>query len=137
MVPDVGAWGSEPFDNDGAADWGGDLDDARPQDRAIIVRSALILDDGYLNVGQGQIAMAAAAVVAAVRRGSVPDSSYWPDFLTAGGSLDLPDDLRDLALNALDRITSSNSELQDLWTEDGPNEEWEAQITGLRASLQP
>jgi hypothetical protein len=86
----------------------GDLDDARPEDRAAIVRFALTLDSGYLEVDQGQIAVAAAAVVAAVRRGTVPDSPYWPEFLTTGQVLNLPD-LRDLASNALDRITSSDS----------------------------
>jgi uncharacterized protein DUF4259 len=135
MVCGMGTWGSEPFDNDGAADWGNDLDDARPEDRAALVRSALTLDDGYLEVDEGQIAVAAAAVVAAVRCGTVPDSPYWPDFLTASEGLDLPD-LRDLALTALDRIVGPESELHELWTEDGPSEEWDAQITALRASLQ-
>jgi hypothetical protein len=131
----MGTWGSDPFDNDGAADWGNDLDDARPQDRAAMVREALTLDGGYLDADDGEIAIAAVAVVAAVTSGTVPDSAYWPDFLTYGEGLDLPDDLKGLASAALDRVTGQDSELQELWTEGGPNDEWDEEIAELRASL--
>lgn len=124
------------FDNDGAADWGAELDEARPEDRAQMVRSALSPDDGYLDADDGEVAVAAVAVVAMVRSGTADVSAYWPDFLERGEALHLPDDLKDLALTALDRVTGPDSELQALWTEDGPNDEWAAQIAALRAALQ-
>jgi hypothetical protein len=131
----MGAWATGPFDNDGAADWANELNDARPEDRAGLVRSALILSDGYLDVDDGQAAVAAVAVVAGVHRGLAPDSARWPDFLANGEALHLPADLRDLASAALNRVTGPDSELQELWTEDGPNDEWASQIAALHAAL--
>lgn len=131
----MGTWSTGPFDNDTAADWAGDLHDARPDDRAQMVRAALMVEDGYLDMVDGQIAIAAVAVVAAVSSGMVPDSAYWPDFLTGGETLPLPDDLRDLALAVLDRVTGDESDLQAAWTEGGPDDAWAAEITTLRTQL--
>jgi Domain of unknown function (DUF4259) len=114
MICRVGTWEAGPFDNDGAADWGSDLHDARPDDRAAMVRAALTPEDGNMDGGDGQLAVAAIAVVAAVRSGQ---------------------DLTALALSTLDRVTGEDSEPQELWTEDGPNEAWEAEIAALRAAL--
>jgi len=132
----VGTWGSGPFENDGAWDWVGDLQEARPADRAAIVRSALTLGQGYLQVDDGQAAIAAVAVVAAVASGTTGQPAGWPDLFTGDAPLRLPDDLKDLALTALDRVTSRDSELQSLRTEGGPDHDWDAQITALRSSLQ-
>ena len=37
----MGTWGPGPFDNDTAADFAGDLDDALPDEREAIVRGVL------------------------------------------------------------------------------------------------
>jgi len=132
----VGTWGSGPFENDGASDWASDLQDAPPADRVAIVRSALTLSEGYLDVDDGQAAVAAVAVVAAAIPGTVAEPAGWPDFLAGDDTLRLPDDLRDLALTALDRVTGKDSELKALWTEGGPDQDWDAQIAALRTSLQ-
>ncbi|HVQ93585.1 MAG TPA: DUF4259 domain-containing protein [Mycobacteriales bacterium] len=117
----MGAWDTGPFDNDGAADWCGELQDADPADRARLIRAALAsaVDEGdYLDVDVAQEAVAAAAVVASQRVGGRPlDSAYAPDFLRAGASIDLSDDVIPLAVRALDRIVGENSEWRDLWQE--------------------
>lgn len=115
----MGTWDSGPFDNDTAADWCGDLDDADVAERPVLVREALSRaagEDSYLDADVACEAIAAAAIVAAQQPGGQPISSpYAPDFLRNGGQLDLPDDLAAFAARALDRIMAADSEWRDLW----------------------
>lgn len=123
----MGTWDSGPFDNDAASDWASDLQDASPENRAAVVRSALTLEEGYLDVDDGQAAVAAVAVVAVIS-GTAVQPADWPDFLAGSDTLHLPDDLRDMAVTALDRVTDEDSELHGLWTDSGSNDDWDAQI---------
>ncbi|MCI4066078.1 DUF4259 domain-containing protein [Micromonospora sp. R77] len=115
----MGTWGNGPFDNDTAADWCSDLDDADVAKRPAMVREALNRaagEDGYLDADIACEAIAAAAIVAAQQPGGQPITSpYAPDFLLNGGQLDVPGDLAVLAARALDRIMSTDSEWRDLW----------------------
>ncbi|TYB90921.1 DUF4259 domain-containing protein [Micromonospora sp. WP24] len=115
----MGTWDSGPFDNDTAADWCGDLDDADATKRPAMVREALsraASENGYLDADVACEAIAAASIVAAHRPGGQPlTSPYAPDFLRDGGRLDLPDDLAALAVKALDRVMVADSEWRDLW----------------------
>ncbi|MEU5943741.1 DUF4259 domain-containing protein [Micromonospora sp. NPDC047548] len=115
----MGTWDSGPFDNDTAADWCGDLDDADVVKRPVLVREALSRatgEDGYLDADIACETIAAAAIVAAQQPGGQPITSpYAPDFLRDGGRLDLPDDLAVIAVRALDRIMAADSEWRDLW----------------------
>ncbi len=135
----MGTWAAGPFDNDTAADWCGDLDDAAPQERPALVERALrvALDaDGYLDSDLGVEAVAAAAVVAAHLPGApAVDSAYAPDFLTAGARLDLSERLRSLAVRALDRVVADDSELAGLWAEAGEPNGFLAEVALLRSAL--
>ncbi|MEU9211761.1 DUF4259 domain-containing protein [Streptomyces sp. NPDC048415] len=131
----MGTWDVCPFDNDTAADFGGDLDQVAAGEREGIVRSALtrVIDTAaYLEAPESEVAVAAAALVAAQCPGGEPaDPIYRPEE-------PLPDltGLRDLALQALDRIMTEPSELIDLWAESdgGP---WRANIRRLQNVLLP
>jgi hypothetical protein len=118
----MGTWDFGPFDNDDAADWSGDLQDTDPARRAALIRETLdevLHEDEYLEADVANQAIAAAAVIASQLPGGTPlTTAYAPDFLTAGETLDLPDDLPALALRALDRIAGDDSEWSELW-EDG------------------
>lgn len=135
----MGTWAAGPFDNDTAADWCGELDDAAPERRPALVERALraALDEpGYLDSDLAVEAVAAAAVVAAHLPGAARvDSAYAPDFLTAGGRADLPDRLRPLAVQALDRVVADDSELAELWAEAGEPNEFVAELAIVRAAL--
>jgi hypothetical protein len=137
----MGTWDVGPFDNDTAADWCGDLDDAASGQRPTIVRSALttVLDNGddYLDSDVAVEAIAAAALVASQLPGGTKiTSAYAPDFLLEGGSLELVDDVPALAVRALDRIVGDNSEWHELWeeTEDGGSAL--AAVQQIRATIQ-
>ncbi|MBL6280032.1 DUF4259 domain-containing protein [Micromonospora fiedleri] len=133
----MGTWDDGPFDNDTAADWCGDLHDADPSARAAMVRAALTtaaFDTGYLDHVNAVSAIAAAAITASQMPGGDPITSpYAPDFLLAGESLDLDDDLPQLAVEALDRVLSDDSEWRSDWAEAGVSEF--PQINKLRAVL--
>ncbi|THA74607.1 DUF4259 domain-containing protein [Streptomyces sp. A0592] len=131
----MGTWDVGPFDNDTAADWCGDLDDASPEARQGLVRDALAraadtADD--LDADVADEAIAAAALVAAQCPGGEPAHPHY------GPDEPLPDltGLRALALQALDRVITEPSELLELWAEAdaGP---WQATINRLRSTLTP
>ncbi|RIV40356.1 DUF4259 domain-containing protein [Micromonospora radicis] len=121
----MGTWDSGPFDNDTAADWCGDLDDADLAKRPTLVREALSRaadEDGYLDSDVACEAIAAAAIVAAQQPGGPPiASAYAPGFLLDGGRFELPDDLVVLAVRALDRVMAADSEWHDLWQDAAGN----------------
>lgn len=88
----MGTWDNGPFDNDTAADFAGDLDDAEPGEREALVRGVLtrtVDATGWL--AEGEEAVAAAALIAAQCPGGDPlDTPYGPEepmpaFLTISG----------------------------------------------------
>ncbi|MEU5836846.1 DUF4259 domain-containing protein [Streptomyces diacarni] len=129
----MGTWDAGPFDNDAAADFAGTLDDAAPHERHALLAAALREATGtadYLDADLGQEAVAAAALVAAQHPEGAPAAR------ATGPQHPLPDltDLRPLAVQALDRVTTQPSELLDLWTE-SPTSPWPPTITALRHTL--
>jgi hypothetical protein len=44
----------------------------------------------------------------------------------------VPEDIRDAAVSAIERILGPNSELPELWDEGGRNEKWHAAVHDLR-----
>jgi hypothetical protein len=112
----VGAWDSGPFDNDDAADFAGQLDEADQNQRIEMIRDALRAgadgdDEAFPR------AVAAAAVLAATRADIPVDWSYAPKFDVGG--LDVADDLVELAVLALDAVADSDSEYAELFGEAG------------------
>jgi Domain of unknown function (DUF4259) len=120
----VGAWDSGPFDNDDAADFAAELDDADPNQRLLLLREALQAaidptDDDDEEAAQPR-AVAAAAIVAASRVDAAAiESGYAPKFLAAGDPLEVTDDLLELAVLALDRIAETETEWAELFGEGG------------------
>lgn len=131
----MGAWGTEPFDNDDAADFCGDLDDLSSADRPEAIRAALveaIEETEYLDLSIGSVAVAAAAIVAAQRPGGIElDEDYGPDEPIPR----LPDAFVPLAAQALDRVLADDSEIRDCWGDSADSTEWADRIEQLRAAL--
>ncbi|MGC5400048.1 DUF4259 domain-containing protein [Streptomyces sp. DT20] len=133
----MGTWGIGPFDNDTAADFGGDLDEAAAEEREAMVRSVLKRAAGpadFLGIYDGERAVAAAALVVAQHPdGDHACSNYGPSEPLS----ELPADLRLLALDALDQVVSNGSELAELWAEAANWSKWRQDITRLRDVLDP
>ena len=104
----MGAWGTAVFDNDDAADFANEIEDAGSfaemrelLDRAL---STVINSDEFLDNGDASTGAAAAALIAAWDKPELlGERAYsleeWPKFDAA-----LPDELRAKAGQALDRI---------------------------------
>ncbi len=136
----MGTWGSGPFENDDAADFADDLDDADPAEREVLIRAALqraVDAEDYLEVGDAARAVAAAAVVGATRTPGMPmdDDQDGPEFLQTGDLPPLPDDLVELAREALDRVAADDSEWRELWEESDALGEAVAVLDEVRTGL--
>lgn len=133
----MGTWDIGPFDNDTAADFAGDLDEAavderEPMVRRVLKRAADCTD--FLDAADAERAVAAAALVVARHPDGEPAcSNYGPSEPLA----EFPADLRTLAIDALDRVVAELSELAELWgdAENGPK--WRQNIIRLRDVLDP
>ncbi len=135
----MGTWDTGPFDNDTAADWCDQLEEAEPAQRAQLVEAALtavLHETGYLDSDLAAEAIAATAIVASQRPGGPPlESGYAPDFLMDGGTLPLPEHLAGSALRALYRIQSADSQWRQLWEQSDNLDEAVAALAALRAAL--
>jgi hypothetical protein len=137
----MGTWGAGSFANDIAADWAGDLvEDGTPETVREALTSAADSPAGdYLDADEGAEAIAAAEVVAAAAGRPCESDAYSEEAIAWAGR---PAELRDeafvtLALRALDRVAADDSELRDVWFEDGDESgrEWTAAVDDLRARL--
>jgi hypothetical protein len=126
----MGTWDIGPFDNDTAADFCGQLDDAAPDAREGIIRDVLSVvtsTTDFLDSYDAEKAVAAAALIASQCPGGAPaTSAYAPD----GGLPDLTG-LREPAHRALERVLTEPSELLELW-EEGDAGPWRAGIRELQ-----
>lgn len=130
----MGTWGTGPFENDTAADFSYTLDAATPAGRVELVRRVLTrlpATGGYLY--HAQEAVAGAAVLAA----QCPDGRpVDPDLGPKLPLQDVPDDLRLLAAQALDRVAADERE-NGSWFEPADARRWRAMVQSLRDVLDP
>ncbi|MER7196128.1 DUF4259 domain-containing protein [Streptomyces flaveolus] len=133
----VGTREMRPFGNDMAADFANTLDDAAPDQREDLVRETLrrVVQAGdYLEAPEGEEAVAAAALIGAqCPGGDAVSASYGPEEPMPA----FTDDLRVLAVDALDRVVAEKSEIADLWDEPPNGLEWRRGIRRLRPLLAP
>ena len=132
----MGTWGSGVFANDDAMDWIAALEDT--DDIGVVERAlgAVTNADGYLEAPTCAEALAAAEVVATLRKQPGPDvPSEVFEWLARVGR-ELPPKLPGEAQLAIDRIMTE-SELQELWEEAGEPDlgEWRATLDELRGRL--
>ena len=127
------AWASGLFDNDEAMDFVGDLAEAPDWRTVVQMLGHVTKTSGYLEAPEGEIAVAAAAIVAA----SVGDVTLLPDshrdLKAALGKA--PDGAVALARSALARVVGPASELDELWQEGEDHDAWLTQIAGLQTTL--
>lgn len=134
----MGTWGTDPFGNDTACDWVYDLEETSDLS---LIRSTLeyILenDPELVSSHEGDQAIAAADTVARLNGKFYVRNSYTQslDEWVEKTRLTPSRSLVDLALKALDRITTKPSESVDLWEESDSFEERKQQIEALKNRL--
>lgn len=129
----MGTWGSGPFENDGASDF---VQDAGAMPAPSIAQALLSIADAapddYLDVDDGQAAVAAAEIVA-LGFGYGKLEGLSPELRRMARTLGPNENLRILAIRALPRILDlENSELAGLWEGD---KDFEPSIKDLIARL--
>lgn len=127
----MGAWGHGSFDNDDALDWLGDLEDQGP----ILVLDALEQIVALVAYDDACCAALAAAELVAAAHGRGEDrlndtAAAW--LRENRGEVATID--RKLAHRAVERIFTK-SELRDLWSESGDDNEWHADVRELLGRL--
>jgi len=135
----MGAWGHNAFANDDALDW---LYDAEESGMVGAVKLAFrtILTTPpsvYLESPEGAVGLAAAEVVA-ISFGHPRDAEDPVRVAAISRSsaeiVGIPD-IVPTAQRTIDRVVDENSELNELWNENGPNADWQNEIADLRARL--
>jgi hypothetical protein len=128
----VGTWDKGPFDNDAAADWGGEFGEASDEARIEMIEEALRAaaeESDYLEADTAYEAIAAAAVVAArLPGGPIVDAELMLE-------VELPPELPDLALRALDRVVDEDSGWRDRWDEADQLDDAVAVLEPIREAL--
>ncbi|MGE3192867.1 MAG: DUF4259 domain-containing protein [Microbacteriaceae bacterium] len=129
----MGTWSGQPFGNDGAADWGWELDDA--SDWGPVRQALNDALEGPLDGDVAETAIAAAEVVAHGLGRPTQSDAYTVSvsaFVERVGAP--PADLVPLAVAALGTATGPDSELTELWNEADPTE-WREDCAKLDAAL--
>ena len=97
-----------------------------------------VLDaDDYLEVDEACGCLVACEVIARLqgRWGKQDSYSEELDSWIKQNPTSVSEDLKKLACAAIDRILAPDSELQELWDEDGRNDDWHAEVDGLRQRI--
>ncbi len=134
----MGAWATDSFSNDDAADWFGDLE---AQGDFSTVEAALdaVIDCGedYLEAPDGAAGLAAAEVVAAAfgRAGEAAKTHEGLMSWLAGSNVPPSPDVIPKAIAAVDRVVTEPSELMELWQDSDDYEAWQADVADLKARL--
>ncbi|MGH3344741.1 MAG: DUF4259 domain-containing protein [Carbonactinosporaceae bacterium] len=134
----MGTWGTAPFDNDDAMDFFGEIEDFPPEALLSRLRATLTATaerPGHIEVSEANVAVAAAALVAAGRsrlaRAWEPAVDGW---LTTKRPRTSADD-HALALRALDRVAGPDSEWMELWGRTSSGQDVRDRIDDLRKIL--
>jgi hypothetical protein len=135
----MGAWGVEPFENDGAGDFAAELG-ADHLESPDFLRESLeqLTAEDYLEVDAGQAIVACAAIIACMggmdATGLPPRVRAWLDHHRGYD----PGRLVPLALDALAQVTADaeRSEIYDLWQETSDFAAWLATVQKIRLQLE-
>jgi len=132
----MGAWGFKIFENDDAADFVAEFENSG----AVAVAGALDAacnNPGYIEAPDGSVALAAAAIVAAANGKSEFLSKPAQTALRTVSNWQALSGLKGKAIQAVEWVSSPNSELMELWAEAAPADaaSFKNELNRLRAAL--
>jgi hypothetical protein len=131
----MGAWGTGSFDNDDACDWAADFVEigALSYVRRVLERVVATSGEEYLCAPISSKALAACEVIARLKGnwGTRNSCSTDVDDWVLANPSEPSADMVQLALHAIDRIVTAQSELMELWDESKPSD-WHMIVADLR-----
>ena len=128
----MGAWAEDAFGNDTACDWAGDF--ARsPSLESVVETLNEVINGEYIESDEGTEALVACEVVARLKGNWGVKNAYSEevDKWVSSVNIEVITDLVELAIKAIKAILSDESELKELWNEDGVNEKWKLAMDDL------
>ena len=139
----MGTWGLNNFENDGASDFAADiLEGDKSLIKDTIVKVTELSNEEYLEAPDCENALVAIEFIAAFKgkpSEDLPKDAV--DWIKKNDLLDFKTgffgkriDIINLSITAIDRITS-NSELKELWEESDEFEEWKRVINNLKQRI--
>ncbi len=132
----MGAWGYRIFDNDSAADWAFSL--AESQGTALISNTIdRVFEEDYIDADVASEGLAAMEAVASLlnRPG---ESSVYSEPMAAWmqkNKIEIPTQLVEKSIKAIDLILGDRSELHELWLDSEYPKQWEQEVLNLRQRL--
>jgi hypothetical protein len=129
----MGAWSSGPFDNDDAADFLMELENAPSWDTVRAIFDAVLAHDDYVELPDGARAYAAAALVTVATGKS--DISAQDIYMTLDAMGPPPEGIVAVAKRALRQITRGDSEIRELYLDSGSYTEWLETVASVDAAL--
>jgi hypothetical protein len=132
----MGAWSHEPFGNDDANDWAYGLEAAMDLKLIESALDKVLESEGYLEAPDASEAVAAVEVIAKLLGRGTQSDAYTEqiDAWVKTVGVKPSSSLLDKASRALDRVMSDDSELLDLWQEEGSGD-WERSIAQLKSAI--
>lgn len=132
----MSSWGCGPFDNDTAADFAADLDEAPEPARIGMLHAALTAVDtagDYVDGARAEMALAAVALVARDLNGGEEFQS--PHYGPVSRLPPIPKDLISLAIDIVDCLVNGENDVKRYWSESSEADSWLTTMRRLRAVL--
>lgn len=133
----MGAWSHEPFGNDDANDWAYGLEEAKDLGLIESTLDKVLESEGYLEAPAASEAVGAVEVIAKLLGQGTQTDAYTEkvdEWVNTVGLNPSPA-LLAKASRTLDRILSDDSELRELWEEEGTGD-WESSIANLKKAIE-
>ena len=118
----MGAWDEKNFGNDSAMDWVNEFEDNPTIELLKNTLQDLVDSDDYIDMDIASAGLAAAEIVAALKGKSSSDLPETISPLIKG--ISFVDGLDKLAIEAVNKAMSENSELMELWSEGEDGDKW-------------
>ena len=118
----MGAWDEKNFGNDSAMDWVNEFEENPAIELLIDTLQELVDADDYIDMDIASEGLAAAEIVAALKGKSSTDLPETISLLIE--KISFIDGLDTLAIKAVNKAKSENSELMGLWSEGEDGDKW-------------
>ncbi|MFS1525852.1 DUF4259 domain-containing protein [Microbulbifer sp. 2304DJ12-6] len=129
----MGAWAEDAFGNDTACDWAGDFSENPSLEVVKEAINSVIATADYLDSDEACEGLVACEIVARLK-GNWGEKSVYSEEIdkwVESTNVEPSKELVAAAEKAIVRILGSDSELQELWDEDGKSEKWHSEMNNL------
>lgn len=129
----MGAWAEDAFGNDTACDWAGDFTDDPSMEKIESAIDEVVSEEDYIDSGVACEALVACELIARLKGNWGQRSAYsesidkWVESCKESPS----EELVRKASAVIQKTLGENSELKELWDEDGINADWHKEMDDL------